>query len=87
VLGALAIISAILIVLADRERRSTAPVEQTVTDTVAPAPGAPARPSGWTDTVLPGGSGTEVATVPAGLMNPGPAPLNPLAQDDGEARR
>ena len=36
--GALAIISAILIVLADRERRSNTPVEQTVTDTVAPQP-------------------------------------------------
>jgi serine/threonine-protein kinase len=56
VLGALAIISAILIVLADRERRSNAPVEQTVTDTVTPdAPGAPpAAPSGWTGQHSPG---------------------------------
>jgi serine/threonine-protein kinase len=43
VLGALAIISAILIVLADRERRSTPPVEQTVTDTIPPAAPAPAK--------------------------------------------
>jgi serine/threonine-protein kinase len=56
VLGALAIISASLIVLADRERRSNAPVEQTVTDTVTPdAPGAPpAAPSGWTGQHSPG---------------------------------
>ena len=49
VLGALAIISAILIVLADRQRDSTTPVEQTITDTVIPgAPAPPAAPSGWT---------------------------------------
>ena len=47
VLGTLAIISAILIVMADRERRNTPPVEETVTDTVAPEP-APASPSAWT---------------------------------------
>jgi hypothetical protein len=52
VLGALAIISAILIVMADRERRSTPPADQTVTDTVAPdAPAPPAAPSGWTDQI------------------------------------
>jgi len=51
VLGALAIISAILIVLADRDRRANTPVQQTVTDTVTPdAPdGQPAvAPSWWT---------------------------------------
>jgi serine/threonine-protein kinase len=49
VLGTLAIISAILIVLADRDRRSIPPVEQTITDTVVPAPApAPVAPSGWT---------------------------------------
>lgn len=51
VLGALAIISAILIVLADRDKRQSTPVEQTVTDTVTPGqvePPAPAAPSGWT---------------------------------------
>jgi serine/threonine-protein kinase len=51
VLGALAIISAILIVLADRDRRANTPIQQTVTDTVTPdAPdGAPPlAPSGWT---------------------------------------
>ncbi|MBU3707233.1 MAG: serine/threonine protein kinase [Mycobacterium sp.] len=47
VLGTLAIISAILIVMADRERRNAPPVEETVTDTVAPEP-APASPSSWT---------------------------------------
>jgi serine/threonine protein kinase len=52
VLGALAIISAILIVMADRERRSTPPADQTVTDTVTPdAPAPPAAPSGWTDQI------------------------------------
>ena len=49
VLGTLAIISAILIVLADRDRRNIPPVEQTITDTVVPAPTpAPIAPSGWT---------------------------------------
>ncbi|MGI9126487.1 MAG: serine/threonine protein kinase, partial [Mycobacterium sp.] len=62
VLGALAIISAILIVLADRDRRSNTPVDQTVTDTVTPgAPEAPAAPSGFT----PGGS--DVSVLPASL--------------------
>lgn len=64
VLGALAIISAILIVLADRERRSTPPVEQTVTDTVTPAP--PATPSAWTDRVLPEGA-ADISTIPVSL--------------------
>ena len=51
VLGALAIISAILIVLADREKRNNTPIEQTVTDTVEPVSpeGAPpVAPSAWT---------------------------------------
>ncbi len=47
VLGALAIISAILIVLADRDRKDNKPVEQTVTDTITPT--AQSAPSGWTD--------------------------------------
>jgi eukaryotic-like serine/threonine-protein kinase len=46
VLGALAIISAILIVLADRDRRNNKPVQQTVTDTVTPT--GQSAPSGWT---------------------------------------
>jgi eukaryotic-like serine/threonine-protein kinase len=46
VLGALAIISAILIVLADRDRRNNKPVEQTVTDTVTPT--GQSAPSDWT---------------------------------------
>ncbi|MEJ6537110.1 MAG: serine/threonine-protein kinase [Mycobacterium sp.] len=56
VLGTLAIISAILIVLADRDRRANTPVEQTVTDTVTPgAPDGPppAEPSGWTVELTP----------------------------------
>lgn len=58
VLGALAIISAILIVMADRERRSNTPVEQTVTDTVIPdAPAPPVAPSGWTGRSVPGAPG------------------------------
>jgi hypothetical protein len=67
VLGALAIISAILIVLADRDRRNSTPIEQTVTDTVEPVSpeGAPPMaPSAWTGdgpvriigAALPGGS-------------------------------
>ena len=54
VLGALAIISAILIVLAaDREKRDSTPVEETVTDIVTPTEPAPTAvaPSAWT----PGG--------------------------------
>ncbi len=48
VLGTLAIISAILIVMADRNRRADIPpVEQTITDTVVP-PTAPVAPSAWT---------------------------------------
>ena len=50
-LGALAIISAIPTVLADRDKKQNTPVEETVTDTVTPeqiAPPAPAAPSGWT---------------------------------------
>ncbi|WP_059014494.1 serine/threonine-protein kinase [Mycobacterium sp. M26] len=48
VLGALAIISAILIVLADRDRRDNAPVQRTETETVTPPPsGAGTAPSGW----------------------------------------
>ena len=51
VLGALAIVSAVLIVLADRDKRSVTPVEQTITDTVipdAPAGPEPVAPSAWT---------------------------------------
>jgi serine/threonine-protein kinase len=51
VLGALAIISAVLIVLADRDKRNTPPVQTTITDTVEPsavAPPPPAAPTDWT---------------------------------------
>lgn len=51
VLGTLAIISAILIVLADRDKRNTPPVQTTVTDTVEPSAvdqsPPPATPSAW----------------------------------------
>ena len=63
VLGTLAIISAILIVLADRDRRANVPVQQTVTDTVTPeAPGGlpPAAPSGWTPPVI---RGTQIGEI------------------------
>ncbi|MGB3011965.1 MAG: serine/threonine protein kinase, partial [Mycobacterium sp.] len=36
ILGALAIISAILLVVADRNERTRTPIQQTVTDTVEP---------------------------------------------------
>ena len=100
VLGALAIISAILIVLADRERRSTTPVEQTITDTVTPgAPAAPATPSGWTDRVLPEG-GAGIAAIPVSLNDAvrhdgvrhdgvrltAPTPAIFFAPDDGISR-
>jgi serine/threonine-protein kinase len=75
VLGALAIISAILIVMADRQQRSNTPVEQTVTDTVDPgAPAPPAVPSGWTDRSEPGNPGP--AMVPATLWLTGPTPAD-----------
>ena len=66
VLGALAIISAILIVLADRNQRADNPVEQTVTETVpAEAPDVPVQPSGFTDRVLPDGTRSSGSAVPA----------------------
>lgn len=61
VLGALAIISAILIVLADRDRKDNRPVEQTVTDTVTPP--SQAAPSGWTDRHIPGKSGEQIGPI------------------------
>jgi serine/threonine-protein kinase len=49
VLGTLAIISAVLIVMADREKRSNTPVEETFTETVTPeAAEVPVAPAGWT---------------------------------------
>jgi serine/threonine-protein kinase len=69
VLGALAIISAILIVLADRERRANTPVEQTVTDTVTPeAPGGPppAAPSGWAVELTPDTDWSQIRFADAG---------------------
>jgi serine/threonine-protein kinase len=61
VLGALAIISAILIVLADRDRKDNKPVEQTVTDTVTPP--SQVAPSGWTEGPLAGTSGEEIGPI------------------------
>ena len=66
VLGALAIISAILIVLADRDKKQNTPVEQTVTDTVSPTPtgqSAPAAPSGWTDGPVSGNPGEQLVQI------------------------
>jgi len=68
VLGALAIISAILIVLADRDRRANTPVQQTVTDTVTPDVSGgepPAAPSGWTGSVSQGMQIGQVRFAPA----------------------
>jgi len=83
VLGALAIISAILIVLADRERRSNTPVEQTVTDTVTP--GAPVAPSGWTDQRVPANPRADVTTVPAAVRRTGAETAAAVAPDDEAA--
>lgn len=63
VLGALAIISAVLIVLADRDKRNSTPIQQTETETVTPgAPaGPPAAPSAWTpDPAAPGNAGEQL---------------------------
>ncbi|MGY4708384.1 protein kinase domain-containing protein [Mycolicibacterium sp. CBM1] len=61
VLGALAIISAILIVLADKDRKDNAPVEQTVTDTVSPS--TQSAPTGWTDGPRTGHPGEQIGTI------------------------
>jgi serine/threonine-protein kinase len=61
VLGALAIISAILIVLADRNHKENKPVEQTVTDTVTPT--SQAAPTGWTDDPHAGKSRGQIGPI------------------------
>lgn len=61
VLGALAIISAILIVLADRDRKDNKPVEQTVTDTVSPS--GQSAPSGWTEGPSTGNPGDQIGKI------------------------
>jgi serine/threonine-protein kinase len=48
VLGLLAIISAVLIVMTDRDKRNSTPVQRTETETVTPgAPEPPVKPSAW----------------------------------------
>lgn len=69
VLGALAIISAILIVLADRDKRNSTPIQHTETETVTPgAPaGPPAAPSAWTtDPATPGNAGVQIGPFRSG---------------------
>ncbi len=78
VLGTLAVISAILIVLADRARQEdNPPVEETVTETVEPGdPGLPpAQPSSWT-----GDPNGRITLQPASLGQPGEPP--PLREGD-----
>ena len=75
VLGTLAVISAILIVLADRARQEdNPPVEETVTETVEPGdPGLPpAQPSSWT-----GDPAAAITVRPATLPWPHEPPLLP----------
>ena len=93
VLGALAIISAILIVMADRNQRSNPPPDQTITDTVTPdapappdTPAPPAAPSGWTERI-PGPDAlptTGPATLRATLVLTDPS-AQTAAQPDGTA--
>ena len=63
VLGALAIISAILIVLADRDKKNNTPVEQTITDTVTPPPTPQSAPTGWTKGPLTGIPGDQIGKI------------------------
>jgi serine/threonine-protein kinase len=97
VLGALAIISAILIVMADRNQRSNPPPDQTITDTVTPdapappdTPAPPVEPSGWTERI-PGpdalpttGPATEPTRLRATLVLTDPT-AQTAAQPDGTA--
>lgn len=81
VLGALAIISAILIVLADRDKRNSTPIQHTETETVTPgAPaGPPGAPSAWTtDPASPGKTGVQI-----GPFRSGP-PTGELGSPDDE---
>ncbi|HNA50618.1 MAG TPA: hypothetical protein PK594_07190, partial [Mycobacterium sp.] len=63
VLGALAIISATLIVLADRDKKNNTPVEQTITDTVTPPPTPQSAPTGWTKGPLTGIPGDQIGNI------------------------
>jgi len=72
VLGTLAIISAVLIVMADREKRSNTPVEETLTETVTPeAAEVPVAPAGWTGGVEnPVAGGARVERIRFGATVP-----------------
>ena len=61
VLGALAIISAILIVLADR--KDSTPVQRTETETVQPTPTPQSAPTGWTKDPLTGKGGGQIGIL------------------------
>ncbi|BBY63947.1 protein kinase domain-containing protein [Mycolicibacterium helvum] len=61
VLGALAIISAILIVLADR--KDSAPVQRTETETVQPPATPQSAPTGWTDDPRTGQAGDQIGPI------------------------
>jgi eukaryotic-like serine/threonine-protein kinase len=61
VLGALAIISAILIVLADR--KDNTPVQRTETETVQPTTPGPVAPSGWTEDPQAGNPGRQIGPI------------------------
>jgi serine/threonine-protein kinase len=61
VLGALAIISAILIVLADR--KDSTPVQRTETETVQPTPTPQSAPTGWTDDPRTSQAGEQIGPI------------------------
>jgi serine/threonine-protein kinase len=61
VLGALAIVSAILIVLADR--KDSTPVQRTETETVQPSPAPQSAPTGWTEDPLTGKAGGQIGSI------------------------
>jgi serine/threonine-protein kinase len=84
VLGALAIISAILIVLADRDRKDNKPVEQTVTDTVTPP--SQVAPSGWTEGPLAGKSGEQIGPIRFTSASVAIAPLTEPDRHDEKPR-
>ncbi|WP_179466706.1 serine/threonine-protein kinase [Mycolicibacterium vinylchloridicum] len=84
VLGALAIISAILIVLADKDRKDNKPVEQTVTDTVTPP--SQVAPSGWTEGPLAGNPGGQIGPIRFTSASVAIAPLTEPDRHDEKPR-